>query len=93
METDEGPVLYRLTETATRPGYSLLSAPAYEGTLPEEKEYVVTLTAVNMPNYQLPMTGGHGFGAAAFGVAAALLCAAALLMLLRKKNSAHKQTI
>lgn len=90
VETDEGQVLYRLTETATRPGYSLLSAPAYEGALPEEAEYTVTLTAVNMPNYQLPMTGGHGFGVAAFGVTAALLCAAALLMLLRKKSKAHE---
>lgn len=92
VETDEGPVLYRLTETAPRPGYSLLSAPAYKGALPEEAEYVVTLTAVNMPNYQLPMTGGHGFGSAAFGASAALLCAAALLVLLRKKNKAHEQT-
>ena len=91
VETDEGLVLYRLTETATRPGYSLLSAPAYGGALPEEAEYTVTLTAVNMPNYQLPMTGGRGFGSTVLGVIAALLCAAALLVLLRKKSNSHKQ--
>ena len=85
--TDEGPILYRLTETATRPGYSLLSAPAYEGPLPKEEEYVVTLTAVNMPNYQLPMTGGVGFKAAAL-VAALLLSASMLLVVtsLRKRR-------
>ena len=86
VETDEGPVLYRLTETATLPGYSLLSAPAFEGSLPESEDFVVTLTAVNMPEYQLPITGGHGFAATVFGVTTALLCTAALLMLLRKKT-------
>lgn len=87
VETDEGPVLYRLTETATRPGYSLLSAPAYEGPLPEDKDYVVTLTAVNMPNYQLPMTGGIGFKAAP--IVAALLFSASMLLVvtfLRKRR-------
>ena len=39
VETDEGPVLYRLTETATLPGYSLLSAPAFEGSLPESEDF------------------------------------------------------
>ena len=92
VETDEGPVLYRLTETATRPGYGLLSAPTYEGPLPEDKDYDVTLTTVNMPNYELPMTGGHGFTSTAFGVTVALFCAAALLMLLQKKGKTNKQT-
>ena len=91
VETDEGPVLYRLTETATLPGYSLLSAPAFEGSLPESEDFVVTLTAVNMPEYQLPMTGGHGFGVTVFGVTTALLCMAALLMLLRKKDKTNEQ--
>lgn len=91
VETDEGPVLYRLTETATLPGYSLLSSPAFEGSLLESEDYVVTLTAVNMPEYQLPMTGGHGFGVTVFGVTTALLCMAALLMLLRKKDKTNEQ--
>ncbi len=28
--------------------------------LPVDDEYVVTLTVVNMPEFQLPMTGGRG---------------------------------
>ena len=87
METDEGLVLYRLTETATRPGYSLLSAPAYEGALPEEEEYVVSFTVVNMLEYQLPMTGGVGFKAAP--IVATLLFSASMLLVvtfLRKRR-------
>ena len=91
VETDEGPVLYRLTETATKPGYSLLAAPAYEGPLPVGEAHDVTLTAVNMPEFEMPMTGGKGFGFTAFSVFAALISAAALLVLLRKKRK--KETI
>jgi hypothetical protein len=86
VETDAGPILYRLTETATKPGYSLLVTSAYEGPLPEDEEYVVTLTVVNMPEYQLPMTGGKGLAISGAGVALALAAAAALLYLLRKKG-------
>lgn len=86
VETDAGPILYRLTETATKPGYSLLATSAYEGPLPEDEEYVVTLTVVNMPEYQLPMTGGKGLAISGASVALALAAAAALLYLLRKKG-------
>ena len=86
VETNSGPVLYRLTETATRPGYSLLAGPAYEGPLPDGEAHDVTLTAVNMPEYQMPMTGGRGFAFTAVGVFAALITAATLLFLLRKKR-------
>ena len=86
METDSGPVLYRLTETETRPGYSLLARPAYEGPLPEGEAHDVTLTALNMPEFQMPMTGGRGFGFTIVGVFVALLSATALLVLLRKKK-------
>ena len=86
VETDAGPILYRLTETATKPGYSLLVTSAYEGPLPEDEEYVVTFTVVNMPEYQLPMTGGKGLAISGAGVALALAAAAALLYLLRKKG-------
>ena len=86
VETDAGPILYRLTETATKPGYSLLVTSAYEGPLPEDEEYVVTLNVVNMPEYQLPMTGGKGLAISGAGVALALAAAAALLYLLRKKG-------
>ena len=84
--TDSSPVLYRLTETATRPGYSLLAGPAYEGPLTEGEAHDVTLTAVNMPEFQMPMTGGRGFGFTIVGVFVALLSATALLILLRNKR-------
>ena len=86
VETDSGPILYRLTETATRPGYSLLAGPVYEGPLPEGEAHDVTLTAVNMPEFQMPMTGGRGFGFTTVGVFVSLLSATALLILLRKKR-------
>ena len=86
VETDSGPILYRLTETETLPGYALLSGPAYEGPLPEGEAHDVNLTAVNMPEFQMPMTGGRGFGFTVAGVFVALLSAAALLVLLRKKR-------
>ena len=86
VETDSGPILYRLTETETRPGYSLLAGPAYEGPLHEGEAHDVTVTAVNMPEFQIPMTGGRGFGFTIVGVFVALLSATALLVLLRKKR-------
>ena len=87
VETDSGPVLYRLTETATRPGYSLLAGPAFEGPLPEGEAYDVTLNAVNMPEFQMPMTGGKGFGLTAVAVFAALLFAALSILLWKKKKT------
>ena len=87
VETDEGPVLYRLTETATTPGYCLLAGPAYEGPLPEGEAYDVTLNAVNMPEFQMPMTGGKGFGLTAVAVFAALLFAALSILLWKKKKT------
>ncbi len=86
LETDEGPVLYRLTETATKPGYSLLAGPAYEGPLPSEA-HDVTLTAVNMPEFQIPMTGGRGFTGTAVSALVALTAGAALICLLRRKRN------
>ena len=86
VETDSGPILYRLTETATRPGYSLLAGPAFDGPLPEGEVHDVTLTAVNMPEFQMPMTGGRGFGFTTVGVFVSLLSATALLFLLWKKR-------
>lgn len=86
LETDSGPVFYRLTETATKPGYGLLAGPAYEGPLPEGETHDVTLTAVNMPEFQMPMTGGRGFTGTAVSTLVALTAAAALVCLLRKKR-------
>ena len=86
LETDSGPVFYRLTETATKPGYSLLAEPAYEGPLPEGETHDVTLTAVNMPEFQMPMTGSDGFAGAGIGLGLCLLASVLLLLFLPKKR-------
>ena len=52
---------YRLTETATRSGYSLMGTPIYEGSLPEGDNYDVTITACNSQLTMLPFTGSNGF--------------------------------
>ncbi|OLA40097.1 MAG: hypothetical protein BHW31_02815 [Firmicutes bacterium CAG:110_56_8] len=49
--------LYRLTETAAPDGFQLLADTAYEGGLPDDKEYTVDLTVVNVRTYELPETG------------------------------------
>jgi hypothetical protein len=74
----DGAILYRLTETRAAPGYSLLGAPLYTGTLPvetghsniEDSEtvdgvtygYTLYVTATDSPTFRLPETGGGGFG-------------------------------
>ena len=52
---------YRLTETATLPGYFLMTSPIYEGSLPEGDNYDVTITACNSQLTMLPFTGSNGF--------------------------------
>ena len=52
--------IYRLTETKAPDGYQLLTAPVYEGSIQEENEYVIQLTVVNVPLFELPMTGSTG---------------------------------
>lgn len=85
VETNEGSVLYRLTETATKPGYSLLTGPAYEGPLPEGEAHDVILTAVNMPEFRLPQTGGNGFGFIPVSIITVIASVAVLLFALRKR--------
>ena len=52
---------YRITETATLPGYSLMGSPIYEGVLPEGNNYDVAITVCNSQLTMLPFTGGNGF--------------------------------
>lgn len=52
--------LYRLTETKSPEGYLLLTDAAYEGGIETDKGLTVTLTVVNSPVYELPMTGSAG---------------------------------
>ena len=85
VETDSGPVLYRLTETATKPGYSLLVGPVFEGHLTEGEAHDVILTAVNMPEFRLPQTGGNGFGFIPVSIITVIASVAVLLFALRKR--------
>lgn len=84
-------ILYRLTETATKSGNTLLAAPMFIGSLPQVlddgTEIVdVTVTAVNNQNYTLPSSGGNGMVSVPVGIALVLISASCILMLTRKKR-------
>ena len=84
-ETRDVHILYRLTELKTRPGYSLLSGPAFQGSLSKEEAVDIVLTVVNTPEFEMPMTGGVGFRGAAIAAALVVLSAAILWITRRRK--------
>ena len=51
---------YRVTETKTPAGYTLLTEPLFTGTL-DSSNRDVTITACNNAGFALPFTGGTGF--------------------------------
>lgn len=53
-------VKYRITETKTPAGYTLLTEPLFAGTL-DSSNRDVTITACNNAGFVLPFTGGMGF--------------------------------
>lgn len=53
-------VQYRVTETKTLAGYTLLTEPLFTGTL-DSGNRDVTITACNNAGFALPFTGGTGF--------------------------------
>ena len=84
-------ITYRLTETATKSGNTLLAAPMFIGSLPQVlddgTEIVdVTVTAVNNQNYTLPSSGDNGMTSVPIGIALALISASCLATWLRKKK-------
>lgn len=84
-------ILYRLTETGTKSGNTLLAAPLFVGSLPQvlddgTETVDVTVTAVNNQNYTLPSSGGNGMMSVPMGIALALISASCILMLMRKKR-------
>ena len=84
-------ILYRLTETATKSGNTLLAAPMFIGSLPQVlddgTEIVdVTVTAVNNQNYTLPSSGGNGMVSVPIGIALALISASCFAAWLWKKK-------
>lgn len=79
--------LYRLTETAAPDGFQLLADIAYEGGLPEDNEYTVDLTVVNVRTYELPETGSKSLALMPIALILAYgLCGALLLVIKRKKQ-------
>ena len=66
-------VQYRITETDTASGYSLLAEPLAVDALPHGDVYDVSITICNTQNLQLPFTGGNGFSIPILFAALALM--------------------
>lgn len=66
-------VQYRITETDTVSGYSLLAEPIIVGALPHDGMYDVSITACNTQIMQLPFTGGNGFAVTILFAALAMM--------------------
>lgn len=84
-------ILYRLTETATKSGNTLLAAPMFIGSLPQvlddgTETVDVVVTAVNNQNYTLPSSGGNGMTSVPIGIALALISASCFAAWLWKKK-------
>lgn len=84
-------ITYRLTETGTKSGNTLLAAPLFIGSLPQvlddgTETVDVTVTAVNNQNYTLPSSGGNGMMSVPVGIALALISVSCFAAWLRKKK-------
>ena len=82
---------YRLTETGTKSGNTLLAAPLFIGSLPQvlddgTETVDVVVTAVNNQSFTLPSSGGNGMMGVPVGIALVLISASCILMLTRKKR-------
>lgn len=84
-------ITYRLTETGTKSGNTLLAAPLFIGSLPQvlddgTETVDVVVTAVNNQSFTLPSSGGNGMMGVPVGIALALISASCLATWLRKKK-------
>ena len=84
-------ITYRLTETGTKSGNTLLAAPFFIGSLPQvlddgTETVDVVVTAVNNQNYTLPSSGGNGMTSVPIGIALALISASCFAAWLWKKK-------
>ena len=86
IDTQLGEVLYRVTETATKNGYSLLPGYAFNDSLSENTEIEVSFTVVNQPEFKMPATGGSGFTGMVIALAFVGLAAAAMLLMMKKRR-------
>ena len=84
-------ITYRLTETGTKSGNTLLAAPMFIGSLPQvlddgTETVDVTVTAVNNQNYTLPSSGGNGMVSVPVGIALVLISVSCFAAWLWKKK-------
>ena len=84
-------ITYRLTETGTKSGNTLLAAPLFIGSLPQvlddgTETVDVVVTAVNNQNYTLPSSGGNGMVSVPVGIALALISVSCFAAWLWKKK-------
>ena len=87
IDTQLGVVLYRITETKTADGYSLLPGYAFEGSLSENSEIEISFTVVNQPVFKMPATGDSGvWHYSAFGILMMVACVAALVLSRKRKQ-------
>lgn len=78
---------YRLTETATRDGYQLLTDYAYVGGLSVENDLTVNLTVVNAEIFTLPQTGSKSLLMLPLSISLCLgLCISAIVYLRKKEG-------
>lgn len=84
----DGVILYKLTETSTRNGKTLLTEPVYEGTLPADGDsdpvYDISYTVADGTVFRLPATGSNGF--AYIPLAIVCLIPAAITMRRRRRT-------
>ena len=84
-------IIYRLTETETLSGNTLLAAPLFEGSLPQvldggAETVNVSITAVNGRSFELPGSGSTGMMSVPIGIALILISASCAIFLARKKR-------
>ena len=80
-------VQYRVTETKSPVGYTLLTEPLFTGVL-DSSNRDITITACNNAGFVLPFTGGNGFIASIMFVALALMAGVYFC----KKSNIKKET-
>ena len=80
-------VQYRVTETKSPAGYTLLTEPLFTGVL-DSSNRDITITACNNAGFVLPFTGGNGFIASIMFVALALMAGVYFC----KKSNIKKET-
>lgn len=84
-------ITYRLTETGTKSGNTLLAAPLFIGSLPQvlddgTETVDVVVTAVNNQSFTLPSSGGNGMMSVPVGIALARISVSCFAAWLWKKK-------